>query len=700
MDFSHQLVKAAETFGLWGYLLAFLLAFLESLAIVGGFIPGTTAIVLLGFMCARGYLNIYVLISVTILGAVLGDSASYWLGSKGTKLFKQENRFLKARHLDVGQKFFDRHGNKSIFFGRFIGIIRPMIPFAAGLSRMNYKAFLFWNVLSGIIWSVSHIYIGYFFGSAFKMIEAWSARASVIFLIFLVIGILVWFMARAFAPSASFIGRMFRSTIDTFLATRWAQKFTTRFPGVSLFIGERFETRIFSGWPLTLMVITASVFIVLFIFLAYGIFDADPVTDLDERISLFLVFFRDATLIRISMWISLLGKFQIVLSSSLALISIMLIWNRRHMIWPFIAMLAGCEGIVLIMGESFIRPRPVGHIPAYFEKAYSFPSEHAALAVLLYGFIAYFIVHILLKGRPRLSIWTIFMALLLVVMIGFSQLYMGINYFSDVLSGYLIGGICLLTGIGLFEWVLQRSGGKSPYFLMKNGQKRILTYLFVSIPIFFFIFYGTYVYNPETTRGRELQSNKVLTSKMSPREIFTFNKWQTHTVGLTGRKHEPISFLVWAKTDRKFKDAFIRGGWKMPDQPSARNFFRIALATAGGQPYNAAPITPVFWLNDTNDFAFEKFTGPMHPTRHCVRFWKTGLVDANENILYLGASGKTEGRGSLDIASERNMVIDDLNSAGLLNYVSIEEMRGAESSNKTFNVRYFTDGMAAVLILK
>ena len=144
MDFIHQLVKATESFGLWGYLLAFSLAFLESLAIVGGFVPGTTAIVLLGFMCSRGYLNIYVLMSVTVLGAVLGDSASYWLGSKGTQLFKQENRFLKARHLDMGQKFFERHGNKSIFLGRFIGIIRPMLPFAAGLSRMNYKAFVFW----------------------------------------------------------------------------------------------------------------------------------------------------------------------------------------------------------------------------------------------------------------------------------------------------------------------------------------------------------------------------------------------------------------------------------------------------------------------------------------------------------------------------------------------------------------------------
>jgi undecaprenyl-diphosphatase len=700
MDFIHQLVKATESFGLWGYLLAFSLAFLESLAIIGGFIPGTTVIVLLGFMCSRGYLNIYVLMSVTVLGAVLGDSVSYWLGSKGTQFFKQENRFLKARHLDMGQKFFERHGNKSIFLGRFIGIIRPMIPFAAGLSRMNYRAFVFWNILSGIIWGVSHIYIGYFFGSAFKLIESWSSRISVILLVLLTVVILFWLLAKSFTPLLLFIDRMFQSKIDALLGTSLAQKFINRFPGVSKFIGGRFEKRVFSGWPLTLMAITASAFIVLFIFLVNGVLDADPVTELDERVALFLVFFRDASLIKISIWISLLGKFQIVLLSSLALIFSMLIWNRRHMIWPFIGMLAVCEGVVLIMRAAFTRPRPSGVIPAYFEKAYSFPSESSSLAVLLYGFIAYFIVHILLKGRPRLSIWTIFLALLLVAFIGFSRLYLGVNYFSDVLGGYLIGGICLLTGIGFFEWVLQRSGGKSPYFLMENGQKRILTYLFVSSPILFFIFYGTYIYKPETAKGGQLQASMVLTSRISPQEIFSFNKWSKYTVGLTGRRHEPVSFLIWAKNDRKFEGAFTRGGWKMPDQPSARNFFRMALAVASGQSYSSAPVTPVFWLNETNDFTFEKFTETTSPIRHCVRFWKTNLVDINENVLYLGASEKTEGRGSLDVASERNIIIGDLKSTGLVKYVAVEKLIEPESSHKTFNVHYFTDGMGAVLILK
>jgi undecaprenyl-diphosphatase len=235
---------------------------------------------------------------------------------------------------------------------------------------------------------------------------------------------------------------------------------------------------------------------------------------------------------------------------------------------------------------------------------------------------------------------------------------------------------------------------------MENGQKRILTYLFISTPILFFIFYGIYIYKPERIRGKELQANRVLTPKMSPQGIFYLNKWPKNTVGLTGRKREPVSLLVWAKSDRIFKDAFISGGWNVPDQPSARSYLKTALAATGGKSYYSAPITPVFWLNDTNDFAFEKFTEDSYPKKHCVRFWKTDLVDTDGNSLYIGASGKTEGKGSLDVAKERDIVIDDLNSTGLVNYVAIEKLREPESSHRPFNVRYFTDGMVAVLILK
>ncbi|MFZ2655223.1 MAG: LssY C-terminal domain-containing protein [Victivallales bacterium] len=700
MDFANHIIKFTENFGFWGYLIAFLLAFLESLAIVGGLIPGTTAIVMLGFMCYRGYLNIYVLMAVTVLGAVLGDSVSYWLGTKGTHLFKEENRFLKARHLDMGQKFFDKHGNKSIFLGRFIGIIRPMIPFAAGLSRMNYRVFLFWNVFSGIVWGVSHIYIGYFFGGAFKIIESWSTRVSVLFIILVVIVILFWLLARASTPLSMFFFRILSNLIDVILGTYPARKFIISFPTTSDFIGRRFARNVFSGLPLTLLILTVISFIVLFVILADGILDADPVTDLDQRVALFLVFFRDAFLVKSFIWISLLGNINVVHAVSLSFIASMLLWNRKRMIWPFLGMIAVCEAVAWFIREGFTRPRPTGVIPAYIEKAHSFPSEHSSLAVLLYGFICYFLVRILLRERPRLCIWTIFMTLLLVAMIGLSRLYLGAHYISDVIGGYLIGGICLITGISLFEWVLQGGKGSPEKDIPMDTGRRILTFLFVMLPVLFFIFYGVFIYRPAMITGKALETSLVLTAKISPHEIFTFNKWTKYTIGLSGRKREPLSFMIWTKDDQYLENTFIRAGWKKPDQPSIKNILKMGFATAEGKSYDSAPVTPVFWLNQANEFAFEKNTPDSFPKMHCVRIWKTNLVDTNGNILYLGASGKTSAKGSLDISRERNAIVGDLNGTGLVSYVSSETLSDPlVSSKRAFAIHYFSDGMIAVVIL-
>jgi len=701
MDFSNYIIKFTESFGFWGYLIAFLLAFLESLALIGGFIPGTTAIVLLGFMCFRGYLNIYVLMSVTVLGAVLGDSASYWLGTKGTHFFKKENRFLKASHVEMGQKFFKKHGNKSIFLGRFIGIIRPMIPFAAGLSRMNYRVFLFWNVFSGIVWGVSHIYIGYFFGGAFKLIEEWSKRVSVLFLILIVICFLFWLLAKAFTPSVLFIFKKTNKIFDSVLETYPLRKFRSKCPATAAFIGRRFDMKIFSGLSMTLLALTLIAFIILFSMLADGILDVDPVTDADKRVALFLVFFRDAFMVKTFLWISLLGKPQMVISISISFIAIMLLWNRRRMVWPFIGMLALCESAVWFIEGSFARPRPAGLVPAYIEKSHSFPSAHSAFSVLLYGFICYFLVRILLGERPRLSVWTIFTTLVLVAMIGFSRLYLGVHYFSDVIGGYLIGGICLVTGIAIFEWVIESGRDSTIDFKMGTVQKKMLTYIFAAIPVFFLLIYGALIYRPEMIRGRTLDVERVLTAKISPQEIFSFNKWTKYTVGLSGRKREPFSLMLWAKDDMGVLEVFSRAGWKIPDQPSIKNIIKMGFATAEGKPYDSAPLTPVFWLNQSNEFAFEKITEKSYPKTHCIRFWKTNLIDSDGKSLYFGASGKTGRKGDLDVAGERDLVVDDLKNTGLVSYASKEILtEPLKSSEKAFAIRYFSDGMLALIILK
>ena len=130
--------KLFSTIGLlghWGYLIIFIAAFLESSAFMGLLVPGESVVVLSGFLASQGYLEIGDLLWVVSFGAVLGDSVGYSLGKAiGRGYFKRHKRllFLKEKHFQKVDIYFEQHGGKTIFFGRFIGFLRAMAPFAAG----------------------------------------------------------------------------------------------------------------------------------------------------------------------------------------------------------------------------------------------------------------------------------------------------------------------------------------------------------------------------------------------------------------------------------------------------------------------------------------------------------------------------------------------------------------------------------------
>ncbi|MFA6099874.1 MAG: DedA family protein [Patescibacteria group bacterium] len=189
--FDHLMVLI-ETYQSWGYWIIFLVSALESLAVVGLLMPGTTITVIFGLLASEGFFNIWLLMLLAFMGAVIGDGISYWFGSRGLRYFKDEKKIIKASHFELGQKFFEKYGPKSIFLGRFIGPLRPLIPFIAGLMHMRLRTFFFWNITSAALWSVFYIFVGYFFGAAWRAIGVWPGRISAIFLV-IIIGMAVYY---------------------------------------------------------------------------------------------------------------------------------------------------------------------------------------------------------------------------------------------------------------------------------------------------------------------------------------------------------------------------------------------------------------------------------------------------------------------------------------------------------------------------
>lgn len=196
MDFINSFLSVIGDFGIWGYGIVLVVALTEALPFIGWIVPGSIIVGIFGFSSSYGFYDTKFLILFSIVGAVLGDNISYYLGTKGTRFFHNENRFLKLSHLDKGKIFFKNHGNKSVFLGRFISPVRPIVPFIAGLSMMNKKVFLFWNVASAILWSISFILLGYFFGNALHIIEVWSTRAGILFILLFIVVVFVQIIIR------------------------------------------------------------------------------------------------------------------------------------------------------------------------------------------------------------------------------------------------------------------------------------------------------------------------------------------------------------------------------------------------------------------------------------------------------------------------------------------------------------------------
>ena len=150
-----------------GYLGIFAIVFLESGLLIGFFFPGDSLLFTAGFLASQGFFDIRILIAGCFAAAVAGDTIGYLIGAKlGPKIFKKDNSILfHKKHLERAQRFYDKHGGKTIILARFIPVIRAFAPVVAGAGKMDYKKFLTFNLVGGVLWAIGVTLAGYYLGS-------------------------------------------------------------------------------------------------------------------------------------------------------------------------------------------------------------------------------------------------------------------------------------------------------------------------------------------------------------------------------------------------------------------------------------------------------------------------------------------------------------------------------------------------------
>ncbi|MDZ4786843.1 MAG: DedA family protein [bacterium] len=153
-------------YGIWSYLVLFLIVFCETGLVVTPILPGDSLLFAAGALAGRGGLNVHLLALGLVVAAILGDAVNYMVGHYiGPKVFERKNsKIFRPEYLAKTQKFYDKYGGKTIIIARFVPIVRTFAPFLAGVGKMNYFQFALYNVAGALLWVLSLTYAGYIFG--------------------------------------------------------------------------------------------------------------------------------------------------------------------------------------------------------------------------------------------------------------------------------------------------------------------------------------------------------------------------------------------------------------------------------------------------------------------------------------------------------------------------------------------------------
>ncbi len=413
-------------------LIIFFSSFAESLAFVGLIMPGTVLMLAAGALIAQGALSFWPTMAWAVCGAVLADGLSFLLGHHFTQKIRRFSLFVRFPDMLVrGEEFFRRHGGKSVFLGRFVGPIRPVIPLVAGMMGMGQGRFSIYNILSALAWAPAYLLPGMAFGASLALAGEVAGRLA---LLLGILGALLW-------VAFSLFHKLFR-----FFSGHWAgwEKklviFIDHSPTLRQWLGGLFDRKA----PLVRPLLILSLFFIGACLLFFGITE-DVVTG-DPLVRAGTSFYHLLQGIRtpwgdvIMVAMTMIGDAAITVPLAMAVLVRLLACGQRFIALVFTITIAGGFALVVLIKELVRMPRPIDMYGGAVH--WAFPSSHATMALVIYGFLA------LLCSRdvkPGLRWLPFALSLFLVLTIGFSRLYLGAHWLSDVVGGFSLGTAWLIV---------------------------------------------------------------------------------------------------------------------------------------------------------------------------------------------------------------------------------------------------------------
>lgn len=693
------------------YVLAFAASFGESVAFIGVFVPGTVIAVIAGFLSEQWphIFHVEGLILLVALGAFLGNVTTYLIGRYyGPPLFSQQSFYLKRQYLVRAQEYFDAHGGKSLFGAQFLGPLRSIVPLVAGMAETSLPRFIAWSLPASIAWATAYVGIGYFFGASWEAVELWGTRLTIFIVglvaFFVVNGLIGRFLVRHERQVRDVVASVARSVYTGFLSNEYVAAVLSRYPRLFRFLRARFSRRHILGLPFTIGMAASFLVLVYFLIVIHAVTTASPLVAIDERLFSAVVYIRDPALHHL-MWLITNLAGPAAAGVVVGMMVYLLLEGRRYAAFAYPVGAA----LALLMDHGlkvlFERSRPDVVFALITEETASFPSAHALAAVLIYGFLGYLVVpHI---TRWRLKIGLTLSAIGIIFFVGFSRVYLGVHWPSDVIAGYLFGLwwlIVIVMSIALAE----RSFAPPSRPLGTTALRAVSSVLLIIMGFGAIVLFVRVQPLRVVAHGPAVVVSKIEAPSFSIEHLSLISRT---TETLTGREQAPVN-IVLVGTAEQVHRVFLESGWQLADPVSVTSVKTIVRATVENKAYPTAPFGPSFYEGRVQDLGYQQATSAQSVReRHHIRLWLAPLSYRDGTAVWVGSASFDEGvayspvlkfpthRISPDIDRERDFVRASLLSSGYVRrYQSlrmVDPVLGTTASGSPF----FTDGKAYVLWL-
>lgn len=593
----HGFVELISRHPHWAGVLVILVAAAESIAVVGWVVPGTAILVGVGTLVGLGHLPLWPILVWAALGAIAGDGFSYWIGHRYKGHLRDVWPFAgRAGLLDKGEAFFRRHGGYSILLGRFLPVLRPVVPVAAGILGMPPGRFYLANLLSALAWSPAHILPGALLGASLGVLGGISGR-----LVAVALGLLGAGLAAAWLLRAAFVFVLPQVARAQYSVVAWARR---RGGLGECLVVPLLDPALPGSRTLLLLGVILVAAVAGFAKVLEDVATRDALVQADLAINHLMQSLRTPWADGLMVVLTSLGDTVVTVAVALAAIAWMVGRRAIRLAVGFALALVLATGFVKLLKLALHLPRPA----ALYEgaEALSFPSGHATMAAVLYGMLAWLVVK---DGAGRWRMAAVAAAALLITGIAVSRVYLSAHWPSDVMAGVLLGtGLAAAFGLAFrnFDTTRLRAGalaGVAALALALAGAWHATANHASAL--------ATYALQRQTV---------VLAA-----EAWIAADWRRlpeRRIDVVGETEEPMT-LQWLGPPEALRDRLLAAGWREPAP--------WGLATLGGfldrrSALAALPVLPRMHDGRQPALTLVEDLGAQDRPRLVLRLWETGFV--------------------------------------------------------------------------